>query len=136
MKNVFLSKSRRLIKAANKESAKTEAVFSKDNPIQVGMTVKNDFIAWLGKDFPKQDFYGFKNLDAAKSDLSFLINAKLLVIIHTLYTQRVSAAVNFAFEYGIPILWINDTFPPKSKAWFFDAVSKNICWELICQLTK
>lgn len=136
MKPIFVSQSAKRAKTVAKKSLETEAVFSKDNPIKVGVAVKNAFVAWIGRDFPKQDFYGFKNLDVAKSDLSILVNARLLVIIHTIYSQKVSTAVNFAFEYGVPVLWVNNTFPPKNKIWFFDVISNDIRWELICQMTK
>lgn len=136
MKPIFVSKSSKKAKAVAKKSLGTEAIFSKGNPIQVGAVVRNDFIAWIGRGFPKRDSFGFKNLDIAKSDLSILVNAKLLVIIHSIYLQRVNAAVNFAFEHGIPILWVNNISPPKDKTWFFDAISNDIRWELICQMTK
>lgn len=132
-KNIFRSKSAKKDKA---KIAKAEIVFSKINPIRIGVTVNNDFIAWLGRDIPKQDLYGFKNIDIIKSDLSVLVNAKLLIVAFTVYSLKVNAAVNFAFEHGIPILWINSVFPPKDKAWFFNAVSNDVYWELICQLAR
>ena len=133
MGNLFYSKSSSKVKA---KAEKTEMVFSKTNPIQVGVAINNDFIAWIGRDLPKYNLYGFKNIDIIKSDLSVLVNAKLLIAVFTVYSLKVNAAVNFAFEHGIPILWINSTCPPKDKAWFFNAVSNDVCWELICQMAK
>ena len=136
MKNTFFSKSANRMKDAIKKAEKKEIVFSKDKPIQVGISVKNSFVAWIGRGFPKWDSYTFKHVDVSQSDLSILVNVKLLVVIHTIYTQKINAVVNFAFEYGIPILWINNVLPPKDKAWFFSKISKKIYWELICQTAK
>ena len=93
-------------------------------------------IAWIGNNLLKSDAYGFRNLDISNSDLSILLNVKLLVVHFTSFLQKVEAAVNFAYEYGIPILWINYKFPPKDKIWFFGGTSKNVSWELICQMAQ
>lgn len=133
-KNVFISKSSRLAK--DKKLEKRGLMLLDPKPIQVGLLAKNAFIAWIGRDFSKQDHYGFKNIDISKLDLSILVNAKLLIVIYTSYSKKVNAAVNFACEYGIPILWINSILPPVNKAWFFNEVSNSIYWELICQMAK
>lgn len=136
MKPVFVSQSAKRAKVVAKRFDETKLMLSDPKAIQVGIHIENNFIAWIGKDFPNKDQYGFKNLDIAQSDLSILVNAKLLVIIHTTYSRKVNAAVNFAYEYGIPTLWIDSILPPGDKVWFFNAVSNDIYWELICQLAK
>lgn len=135
-KNVFRSKSRVL--ALDEVKKAQEKFFSPPalKKVKVFTSVKSNFIAWIGRNLPKGDVYGFKNLDISKSDVSILVDAKLLVVHCTNYSGRVGSVVNFAFEYGVPILWVNYGFPPKDKAWFFKKVSKDVYWELICQMAE
>mgnify|MGYP001034949524 CR=1 FL=1 len=103
---------------------------------EIFTSVGNNFIAWIGRSIPKDNLYGFRNIDISESDLSILVDAKLLVVAYISCLGKVESAVNFAYEYGIPILWVNSFFPSKEKAWFFDNTSKTICWELICQMAR
>ena len=133
MKNTFISKSARIIKAKRRKIEKTNPIslISKEVSVKSG-----SYILWIGSDIPKENLYGFRNLDARSLDSSVLVHASLLVVLHTFITSKVNALIFFAYEYGVPILWIHDFLPPQGRLWFFKETSKTISWELICQMAR
>jgi len=135
---VFTSKSRRTVK-----TPEVKIVYREVPPSPVigaspenAVVIRKFVIAWIGHDFPRGDAYGFTNIDISKQDISVLVNVSLLCVMNTFYSNKVSSIINFAFEYGVPILWINKEYPPKDKIWFFKDYAKSISWELICQIAK
>jgi hypothetical protein len=95
-----------------------------------------NFIAWAGEKCPDENMYGFHFVDSSSVDVSSLINVKLLTVHDTYFTASVNAVIRFAYEYGIPILWVGSQMPPDEKQWFFKAFSTKLNWELICSIIK
>jgi len=95
-----------------------------------------NFIAWAGEKCPNENMYGFHFVDSSSVDVSSLINVKLLIVHDAYFTASVNAVIRFAYEYGIPILWVGSQMPPDEKQWFFKAFSTKLNWELVCSIIK
>ena len=129
----------------SKSRQRSEAALQiKAAPVQRHVVEKEihvtESLLWIGVD--KHNFFdlgqalGFNPVRFRDKDLSVLIRAKCLILCYAdLYGKTISA-VNFACEYGIPVLWHHKHLPPETYFWSFKRMFHNTnpraFWETVC----
>ena len=117
MANIFISKSARTV---NKKAGKVISTIEKPK-----FRFDNNFIAWIGSDSydlaKASCAYGFDEFwYKTKADLEKILFAKAVILCNVLMTPDVLAAINFAAEYGVPLVWIHSyRHPPARQIWSF-----------------
>ena len=140
MKNTFFSRSSRKCQKAKDSVALVpphETLINKD------VYVTNPII-WIGNDlcnfFESGKLFGFGCIWLENKDLSTLIHSKCLIISYADIFGKTANAVNFACEYGIPVIWLHRHSPPEAYFWSFKAIlngkSPKSFWRNVCLLEQ
>lgn len=138
MANTFYSKSASRQKH-NKKGLKTHIIIK--DAVEKAVYVA-DPVLWIGVDrhnfFDRGKFFGFNSIWFGNKDLSVLLHAKCLVVCYADMYGKAVNAVNFACEYGIPVLWYHKHLPPEAYFWSFKCMIGNLdqraFWEIVCNI--
>lgn len=105
MKNVFISKSARASKGEALSIVRKVVVFKNTN-----------LIVWIGNDLNMlfENCFGVtaKKIDK-DTDISGIVKARFLVVCYVeILLPYMIRFINFACEYGVPVVWIGSLSPP------------------------
>lgn len=140
MKNTFISKSSKRFR-----KPKDSVTLAPPREILINRDVYvTSPIIWIGKDlcnfFEHGKLFGFSCVWLENKDLSVLIHSKCLIISYADVFGKVVKAINFACEYGVPIMWLHRHLPPEVCFWSFNAMlngkSPKSFWRNICLLEQ
>lgn len=103
-----------------------------------------DLVVWIGND-PNKLFENCfdvktKNIDKI-IDISGIIKAKFLAVCYVeILLPNMIRLINFACEYGVPIVWVGATSSPQRRHWNITMQLKKpsffAFWELVWPLIK